>query len=132
LLELLGSQWSSVWDKYPIDLLHNPRHNNNSSSSSSNNNNNNKFTFQREFPLLSLVCGRGGVGAGGVDEPAVLLPSAAHAVETDALLEHAHAEALLEAARLARLAPPLVDLAVVRRGARVLDVAWKQTKRPYE
>ena len=64
----------------------------------------------------------------GGEHPPVLLPAAAHAVEPDALLEHAHPQALLEAARLARLPPPLVDLAVVGRGARVLDVSWKQVR----
>ena len=73
--------------------------------------------------------GGGVVGRrGGGEHPPVLLPAAAHAVEPDALLEHAHPQALLEAARLARLPPPLVDLAVVGRGARVLDVSWKQIR----
>ena len=53
----------------------------------------------------------------------VLLPAAPHAVESDPLLEHAHPQALLEPARLARLPPPLVDLAVVGRRAGVLDVS---------
>ena len=73
--------------------------------------------------------GGGVVGRrGGGEHPPVLLPAAAHAVEPDALLEHAHPQALLEAARLARLPPPLVDLAVVGRGARVLDVSWKRIR----
>ena len=66
-------------------------------------------------------------GVGRLDHPAVLLPPAAHPVQPHALLEHAHPETLLEAARLAGLAPTLVDLAVVGRGARVVNVAWKTT-----
>ena len=74
-------------------------------------------------------CGVAAVGRRrGGEHPPVLLPAAAHAVEPDALLEHAHPQALLEAARLARLPPPLIDLAVVGRGARVLDVSWKQVR----
>ena len=59
-----------------------------------------------------------------VDHPPVLLPPPADPVQSDALLEHPHPEALLEATRLAGLATPLVDLAVVGGGAGVLDVAW--------
>lgn len=66
-----------------------------------------------------------GTTVGRVDEPAVLLPAAADPVEPDAFLEHAHPQALLEPARLAGLAPPLVDLALVGGGTRVLDVACK-------
>ena len=74
---------------------------------------------------VAEAAGGGGVVGrrGGGEHPPVLLPAAAHAVEPDALLEHAHPQALLEAARLARLPPTLVDLAVVGRGARVLDVS---------
>ena len=57
------------------------------------------------------------------EHPPVLLPAAPHAVEPDALLEHAHPQALLEPARLARLPPPLVDLAVVGRRASIFDVS---------
>ncbi len=67
---------------------------------------------------------RGRVGI--VDEPPVLLPASPHPVQPDPLLQHAHPEALLEAAGLAGLATALVDLAVVGRGAGVLDVACRK------
>lgn len=61
-------------------------------------------------------------------DPAVLLAAAAHPIQPDALLQHAHANAFLESARLAGLPPALIDLAVVRGGARVLDVACNGSK----
>lgn len=57
----------------------------------------------------------------------VLLPAAAHAVQPDALAQHARAQALAETARLARLATPLVDLALIGRGTRVFYVALVDT-----
>ena len=54
----------------------------------------------------------------------IFLPSAADAIQADALLEHAHADAFLEAAGLTRLPPPLVYLAVVGCRARIFDIAF--------
>lgn len=55
----------------------------------------------------------------------VLLPPSPHPIQPDALLEHAHAQALLKTTRLTGLSPALVDLAVVGRRTGVLDVAWR-------
>lgn len=70
---------------------------------------------------LDVVELRAGLVPGGrVGGAAVLLSAAAHTVEAHALAQHADAQTLAEAARLARLAPPLVDLALVGRRARVV------------
>lgn len=60
----------------------------------------------------------------------VLLPSTANAIQPDALLQHAHPDAFLEPAGLTGLPPALIDLAIVRGRARVLDVSWNELQNP--
>lgn len=56
------------------------------------------------------------------------LAATSDAVQTDSFLEHAHPQALLEAARLTGLPSTLVNLTVVRCGTGVLDVACGHTR----
>jgi len=54
------------------------------------------------------------------------LPTSSDSIQSDAFLQHAHADALLEAASLTGLPPAFIDLAVVGSRTIVFDVSWKK------
>ena len=91
------------------------------------------LTFQRRFLANAavhvvvariVVVGRSRwIGGRGVGRKSpVLLPATTDAIQAHSFLQHAHADAFLEATSLTRLPPPFIDLAVVGGRASVLDV----------